>query len=44
MGGYIQGTSSLSDKLKLTYALRRDKMNIIDEGCNCPKGSFSLQS
>ena len=29
MGGYIQGTSSLSDKLKLTYALRRDKMNIL---------------
>ena len=37
MGGYIQGTSSLGEKLKLTYALRRDKMSIIDEAAFAPR-------
>jgi len=37
MGGYIQGTSSLGNKLKLTYALRRDKMSIIDKAAIAPR-------
>lgn len=37
MGGYIQGTSKLGDKLNLTYALRRDKMSIIDEAAIAPR-------
>ena len=30
-GAYLQGTSSLSDQLELTYAARADKFSITDE-------------
>ena len=36
-GVYGQGTSRLSDKLDLTYALRYDKINFIDEGAIAPR-------
>ena len=36
-GVYFQGTSRLNEKLDLTYALRYDKMNFLDEGAFAPK-------
>jgi len=36
-GFYGQGTSRFSDKLDLTYALRYDKINFIDEGAIAPR-------
>ena len=36
-GVYGQGTSRLSEKLNLTYALRYDKLNFIDEGKIAPR-------
>ena len=36
-GAYVQGTSKLSDKLELTYALRYDDFNIFDEGLIAPR-------
>ena len=36
-GFYGQGTSRFSDKLDLTYALRYDKLNFIDEGKIAPR-------
>jgi iron complex outermembrane receptor protein len=36
-GVYLQGTTSLSEKLELTYAGRYDKFNFIDEGAFAPR-------
>jgi len=36
-GVYAQGTSKLSEKIDLTYALRYDKMNFIDDGAIAPR-------
>ena len=36
-GFYGQGTSRFSDKLDLTYALRYDKLNFVDEGKIAPR-------
>lgn len=36
-GGYLQGTSKLSDKLELTYAARMDKFTLFDELAFSPR-------
>lgn len=36
-GAYVQGTSKLTEKLELTYALRYDDFNIFDEGLIAPR-------
>ena len=36
-GAYLQGTSTISDKLEITYAGRYDKFNFIDEGAFAPR-------
>ena len=36
-GGYLQGTSKLSDKLELTYAARLDKFTLFDELAFSPR-------
>ena len=37
MGAYVQGTSALTDKLDLNYAVRYDTFNFIDEGGLSPR-------
>ncbi len=37
MGAYMQGTSSLTDQLDLTYAVRYDDFNLFDEGIIAPR-------
>jgi len=37
LGGYVQGTSILTDKLELTYAARFDTFNILDENGFSPR-------
>ena len=40
MGAYFQGTSSLSDKLELTYTVRYDNFNIFDDGLIAPRAAL----
>ena len=37
MGAYVQGTTTLTDKLDLNYAVRYDTFNFIDEGGLSPR-------
>tara|TARA_Y100000768_G_scaffold137006_1_gene101975 strand:- start:506 stop:3496 length:2991 start_codon:yes stop_codon:yes gene_type:complete len=43
-GGYLQGTTKLSDKLSMIFTGRYDKINFIDEGKFAPRIAFTYKA